>query len=89
MAVQLTNSKQSRSKPKLVAKILATNFGLFVHELPKSVPNISSQFHHFVNTGLAVRSLVERLLIKVTYTCKLDTIWVVYCSLIGIGSIWL
>ena len=60
------------------------NFGFqiwwpFVHKLPNSVANISSQFHHLVNTGLAVGSLVKWLPIKVAHTCKLQvqTIWVV------------
>ena len=52
----------------------------FVHWLPKLVTSISSQFHHLVDTGFAVG-------IKVVHTCKLYTIWVVYCSPIGNGSI--
>ena len=39
----------------------------FVHRLPKLVANISSQFHHLVNTGLAVGSLVKWLPIKYPY----------------------
>ena len=58
----------------------------FVHELPKLVTNISSQFHRLVNTMLAVGSLVKCIPIKVAHT-KIDTIWVVYCLPIGIGSI--
>ena len=51
------------------------------------VANVSSQFQHLVNTGLAVRSLVKWLPVIVAHTCKLDTIWVVYISMIGNGSI--
>ena len=51
-----------------------------MHGLPKSVANVSSQFHHLVDTGLTVGSLVRWLPIKVAHTCKLGTIWVVYCS---------
>ena len=42
--------------------------------LPKLVANISSQFHHLVNTGLAVGSLVKWLQYKVAHACKSDTI---------------
>ena len=59
---------------------------LFVQALPKLITNISFEFHHFINTALADGSLVNWIPIKVTYTSK---IWVVYCSLIGIGSNWL
>ena len=44
----------------------------FMHRLPKLVANISSQFHHLVNTGLAVGSLVKWLPIKVANTSKID-----------------
>ena len=44
----------------------------FGHRLPKLVANISSDFHHFVNTGLAVGSLVKRLPIKVANPSKID-----------------
>ena len=56
-------SQKSDTKPKLVAKILVTNFGnhLCIAMLPKSVANVNSQFHHLVNTGLAVGSLVKWL----------------------------
>ena len=57
--------------------------------LPKLVANVSSNFHHLVNTGLAVGSFFKLLPITVAHTCKLDTIWVVYISTIGNGSIWL
>ena len=55
--------------------------------LPKLVANISSEFHHLVNTELAVGSLVKWLPIKVAHPCKSDTIWVVYCSPIANGSV--
>ena len=48
--------------------------GNFVHGLPKLLANISSQFYHLVNTGLAVGSLVKWLSVKVAHTRKLDTI---------------
>ena len=54
--------QQSGTKPNLVAKILATKIGIFLvtsgHKLPKLVANISSEFHHLVNTELAVGSLI-------------------------------
>ena len=46
-------------------KFGSPNFGyhatwwLFVHRLPELVANISSQFYHLVNTGIAVGSLVR------------------------------
>ena len=43
-----------------------------MHRLPKLVANISSQFHHLVNTGLAVGSLVEWLPFKVANHLKID-----------------
>ena len=55
--------------------------------LPKLVANIRSEFHHLVNTELAVGSLVKWLSIKVAHPCKSDTIWVVYCSPIANGSV--
>ena len=39
---------------------------------PNLVANISSDFHHLVNTGLAVGSLVKRLPIKVANHSKID-----------------
>ena len=63
------SNNQSGTKPNLVVKIMATNFGNrlwhFVHRLPNLVANTSSHFHHLVNTGLAVGSLVKWLPIKV------------------------
>ena len=58
----------------MVAKILATKIKLvtFGHRLPKLVVNISSQFHHLFNTGLAVASLVKWLPIKVANPSKID-----------------
>ena len=56
---------------------------------PNLVANGSSQFHHLVNTGLVVGSLARWLSFTVAHICKLDTIWVVYISKIGNGSIWL
>ena len=52
-------------KTKFVSQNLATNFGKHLYGLPKLVANISSKFHHLVNTGLAVGSLVKWLPIKV------------------------
>ena len=40
--------------------------------LPKLAANISSEFHHLVNTELAVGSLVKWLPIKVAHPCKSD-----------------
>ena len=51
------------------------------------VANVSSNFHHLVNTGLVVGYFFKLLPITVAHTCKLDTIWVVYISPIGNGSI--
>ena len=55
--------------------------------LPKLVANVSYQFQHLVNTRLGVGFLVKWLPIMVAHTFKLDTIWVVYISPIGNGSI--
>ena len=74
---------QSGTKPNLVAKIWPPALVTICVWLPKLVANVSSQFHHLVNTGLAVGSLIKWLPIMVVHTCKLDTIWVVYISLIG------
>ena len=78
---------QSGTKPNLVAKILATKFGGRLCRLPKLVAKISSKFQHLVNTGLDVGSGIKWLPLKVANTCKLDIIWVVYCSPILNGSI--
>ena len=69
---------QSGTKPTLVS-ICAWQ--------PKLIANDSSQFHHLVNTGLAVLSFDKWLPIMVAPTCKLDTMWVVYILPIGNGSI--
>ena len=79
--------KQSGTKPNLVAKILATKFGGRFCRLPKLVAKISSKFQHLVNTGLDVGSGIKWLPLKVVNTCKLDIIWVFYCSKILNGSI--
>ena len=50
-------------------------------------PNPGSNLNHLVNTGLVVGYFFKLLPITVTHTCKLDTIWVVYISPIGNGSI--
>ena len=42
------------------------------HRLPKLVANINSDFHHLVNTGLVVDSLVKWLPIKVASLSKID-----------------
>ena len=47
------------------------NYGcdnLIMLGLPKLVANVSSQFHHLVNIGLTVGSLVKWLPIKVVHT---------------------
>ena len=44
----------------------------FGHRLQKLVANIISDFHHLVNTGLAVGSLVKWLPIKVANPSKID-----------------
>ena len=78
---------QSGTKPNLVAKIWLPNLVTICAWLPKLVANVSSNFHHLVNTGLSVGSFFIWLPITVAHTCKLDTIWVVYISPIGNGSI--
>ena len=75
---------KSGTKPNLVPKILATKFGGRLCRLPKLVAKISSKFQHLVNTGLDVGSLIKWLPFKVANTCKLDIIWVVYCSPIAV-----
>ena len=65
---------QSGTKPNLVAKIWQPNLVTICAWLPKLVANISSNFHHLVNTGLAVGSFFKWLPITVAHTCKLDTI---------------
>ena len=82
-----TEHIQSGTKPNLVAKIWPPNLVTICAWLPKLVANVSSNFHHLVNTGLAVGSFFKWLPITVAHTCKLDTIWVVYISPIGNGSI--
>ena len=49
-------SDQSGTKPNSVAKILPPNLVTIWPWLPKLVANVSSNFHHLVNTGLAVGS---------------------------------
>ena len=78
---------QSGIKPNLVAKIWPPNLVTICAWLPKLVADVSSNFHHLVNTGLAIGSFFKWLPITVAHTCKLDTIWVVYISPIGNGSI--
>ena len=79
--------EQSGTKQNLVAKIWPPNLVTICAWLPKLVANVSSNFHHLVNTGLAVGSFFKWLPITVAHTCRLDTIWVVYISPIGNGSI--
>ena len=55
-------------KPKFWLPTLVTSG----HRLPKLVANISSHFHHWVNTGLAVGSRVKWLPIKVANPSKID-----------------
>ena len=78
---------QSGTKPNLVAKIWPPNLVTICAWLPKLVANVSSNFHHLVNAGLAVGSFFKWLPITVAHTCKLDAIWMVYISPIGNGSI--
>ena len=52
---------QSGTKPNLVAKIWPPNLATICAWLPKLVDNISSKFHHLVNTGLAIGSLARWL----------------------------
>ena len=78
---------QSGTKPNLVAKIWPPNLVTICAWLPKLVTKVSFNFHHLVNPGLAVGSFFKWLPITVAHTCKLDTIWVVYISPIGNGSI--
>ena len=74
-------------KTKFGSKIWPPNLVTICAWLPKLVVNVSCQFQHLVNTGLAVGFLVKWLAIMVAHTCKLDTIWVVYILPIGNGSI--
>ena len=66
--------EQSGTKPNLVAKIWPPTLVTICAWLPKLVANVSSKFHHLINTGLAVGSFVKWLPIMVAHTCKLDTI---------------
>ena len=79
--------KQSGTKPNLAAKIWPPNLVTICAWLPKLVANVSSQFQHLVNMELALGFLVKWLPIMVAHTRKLDTIWVVYISRAGNGSI--
>ena len=83
------NTYQSGTKSNLVAKIWPPTLVTICAWSPKLVANVSFHFDHLVNTGLTVGGLVKWLPIMVVHTCKLDTIWVVYISTIGNGSIWL
>ena len=74
-------------KPNLVARIWPPNLLTICAWLPKLVANVSSKFHHLVNTGLAFGSLARWLPIMVVHTCKLDTILTTYISPIGNNSI--
>ena len=65
-----SNHYQSGTKPNLVAKIWPPNFVTICAWLPKLVANVSSNFHHLVNTGLAVGSFFKWLPITVAHTCK-------------------
>ena len=75
-----THNLQSGTKPNLVAKMWPLTLGTICAWLPKLIADVISQFHHSVNTGLNVGSLVKWLPIMVAHTCKLDTIWVVYIA---------
>ena len=83
----LAGREQSSTKPNLVAKNWPQTLVTICACLPKLVANVSFQFHHLVNTGIAIGSLVKWLPIMVAHTCKSDTIWVDNISPIGNGSI--
>ena len=55
----LTYHQQSGTKPNLVAKIWPPNLVTICAWLPRLVANVSSNFHHLVNTGLAVGSFFQ------------------------------
>ena len=84
---KLKELKQSGTKPNLAAKIWPPNLITICAWLPKLVVSVSTKLHHLVNTGLTVGSLARWLPLMVAHICKLDTIWVVYISPIGNGSI--
>ena len=86
-ATHKPGTDQSGTIPNLVAKIWPLNSVTICAWLPILVANVSSNFHHLVNTGLAVGSLFKWLPITVAHTCKLETIRVFYISPIGNGSI--
>ena len=65
MPLDLTDDKQSGTKPNLVAKIWLPTLVTICNGLPKLVDKISSHIDHLVNTGLDVGSLVKWLPIKV------------------------
>ena len=78
------------SKVLYKTKVGSQNFGhqqwwTFVHGLPKSVANISSQFQQLVYIVLASSSLVKWVLIKIAHTSNIEKTWVVYNWLIRIG----
>ena len=73
-------------KRNLVSKIWLPTLVNICNGLPNLVVNISSQIHQLVNTGLAVGTC-RMATNKSSRTCKLHTIWVVYYSPIGNGSI--
>ena len=94
LLVQMKQAKQNKTLGRFYessvwykTKFLATKFGGRLCRLPKLVAKISSKFQHLVNTGLDVGSLIKWLSFKVANTCKLDIIWVVYCSPIVNGFI--
>ena len=66
--IECYSIKQSGTKPNFWLPTLVT----FGQRLPKLVAKISSDFHHLVNTGLAVGSLVKWLPIKVANHSKID-----------------
>ena len=76
--ISIIQLHQSGTEPNLVAKIWPPDLVTICAWLPKLVANVSFNFHHLVNTGLAVGSSFKWLPITVAHTCKLDTIWVVY-----------
>ena len=78
---------QSGTEPNLVAKLWPPNLVTICAWLPKFVANVSSNFHHLVNTGIVVGSFFKWLPITVAHTCKLEAVWVAYISPFGNGSI--
>ena len=63
--------EQSGTKPNLLKKIWPPTLLTICAGLPKLVANVSSGFHHLVNTGLTVGSFVKWLPIMVYGPCMI------------------